>query len=383
MSAGSQPGQTNDIAGFHPAGDDAVHDRIPGSGLPILSGPATHPMVKSLPWWGRRLITVPVVLISSALALLLSPVLFVAALLVDGWRVVRSGATPVAWRLVAILLAYLAGEVFAVVGALLLWLLSGFGTARARLVRMSYKLQLGWGNLLWESARLIFRLRLETEGLELARPGPILILSRHASIIDNVLPFQLFSRAHRMTLRYVIKKELLMDPALDIAGSWLPNHFVDRASKDPEAELKALRRLGSGLTDNDGLLIFPEGTRFTEVKQQRALASLAKRNPRFHRQVSGLRHLMPPHPGGALALLEASSADVVLLAHHGFDGFAQIRDIWSGGMVGKLVRVKLTRIPFTEIPEGRGHRTEWLFKVWQGMDDWLSGLEPHRAPTDG
>ena len=243
--------------------------------------------------------------------------------------------------------------------------------------------RLGWGNLLWDSARVIFRLRIEIEGLELARPGPILILSRHASIIDNLLPSQLFSRAHGMTLRYVIKRELLMDPALDIAGSWLPNHFVDREAKDPEAEIEALRRLGSGLTKNDGLLIFPEGSRFTKEKQQRALTSLAKRNPRFHRHVAGLLHLMPPHPGGALAMLEASSADVVLLAHHGFDGFAQIKDIWAGGMVGKLVRVRVRRVPFNEIPEGRGHRTEWLFKVWQEMDDWISSLDKEPVPTVG
>ena len=306
-----------------------------------------------------------------------------AAALVDWWRAVRSKATPVAWRLVAVLLAYLTGEVFAVVGAFLIWVRSGFGTNKAELVRLSYRLQLGWGNLLWESARVIFGLRMEVMGLDVAKPGPILILARHASIIDNVLPFQLFSRAHGMTLRYVIKKELLMDPALDIAGSWLPNHFVDRQAKEPDAEIKALRRLGTGLTQNDGLLIFPEGTRFTVEKQQRALASLAKRNPRFHRHVAALRHLMPPHPGGALALLEASAADVVLVAHHGFDGFARIQDIWSGGMVGKLVRVRVTRVPFEQIPEGRGHRTEWLFKVWQEMDDWISALEPQPVLTDG
>jgi 1-acyl-sn-glycerol-3-phosphate acyltransferase len=288
-----------------------------------------------------------------------------------------------AWRMVAILITYLSGEVFAVVGAFLFWVRSGFGTDRVRLVRLSYKLQLGWGNLLWESVRVIFRLRIEIDGLEVGRPGPILILARHASIIDNVLPFQLFSRAHGMTLRYVIKKELLMDPALDIAGSWIPNHFVDRQATDPEGEIKALRRLGTGLTENDGLLIFPEGTRFTKERQERALASLQKKNPRFHRHVAGLRHLMPPHPGGALALLEASSADVVLVAHHGFDGFAQIKDIWAGGMVGKVVTVRLTRVPFSEIPDGRGHRTEWLFKVWQEMDDWISSLDQQAVPTDG
>ena len=220
--------------------------------------------MSSLPWWGRRLITVPVVLIAWALSILLSPVLFLAAALVDLWRAVRSRATPMAWRMVAILITYLTGELFAVVGAFLIWVRSGFGTNRTRLVRLSYKLQLGWGNLLWECVRVIFRLRIQIDGLEVGRPGPILILARHASIIDNVLPFQLFSRPHGMTLRYVIKKELLMDPALDIAGSWIPNHFVDRQATDPEAEIKALRRLGTGLTENDGLLIFPEGTRFTK-----------------------------------------------------------------------------------------------------------------------
>jgi len=329
------------------------------------------------------MITVPLVFIGWALSTVLLPFLFVAAFLVDGWRAIRSRATPVAWRLVAILLIYLTSEVIAGVGVLLSWVRSGFGKNRIRLVRLSYRLQLGWGNLLWDSARVIFRLRIEIEGLELARPGPILILSRHASIIDNLLPSQLFSRAHGMTLRYVIKRELLMDPALDIVGSWLPNHFVDREAKDPGAEIEALRRLGSGLTENDGLLIFPEGSRFTKEKQQRALTSLAIRNPGFHRQVAGLLHLMPPRPGGALALLEASSADVVLVAHRGLDGFAQIKDIWAGGMVGKLVRVRMTRVPFREIPEGRGPRTEWLFKVWQEMDDWISSLDQEPMPTDG
>ena len=80
-----------------------------------------------------------------------------------------------------------------------------------------------------------------------------------------------------------------------------------------------------------------------------------------------------------MALLEASEADVVLVAHHGFDGFARVKDIWAGGMVGTLVRVRMTRVPFTEIPEGRGHRTEWLFKVWQEMDDWISSPDQDRV----
>ena len=82
-------------------------------------------------------------------------------------------------------------------------------------------------------------------------------------------------------------------------------------------------------------------------------------------------------------MLEASEADVVLVAHHGFDGFARVKDIWAGGMVGTRVRVRMTRVPFAEIPEGRGHRTEWLFKMWQEMDDWISSLGAEGLGAEG
>lgn len=337
----------------------------------------------SLPGWTRRLITIPSVFIAWALSLLLFPVLFVSAMVVDGWRALRAGTTPVAGRLVTFLLAYLSAEVFAMLGFLVVWLFTGFGRARARLVRMTYALQRWWANYLWEAARLIFRLELAIEGGGLAAPGPILVLSRHASIVDNILPFQLFSRSQRLKLRYVIKRELLIDPALDIAGNWLPNHFVDRGGGDTESELAALRRLGTGLTPTDGLVIFPEGTRFTPAKQRRALAILAQRNPRLHRLASGLRLLLPPRPGGVLALLEASRADVVVMAHHGLDGFADLKDIWNGGMVGRTVAVRLTRVPFDQVPQGRAEITEWLFGVWQEMDDWLSALGPQPVTAHG
>ncbi len=71
-------------------------------------------------------------------------------------------------------------------------------------------------------------------------PGPLVVLSRHASIVDNILPFQLFTRHKRIWLRYVLKRELLVDPSLDIAGNWLPNYFVDRGGSDSDRELEAV-----------------------------------------------------------------------------------------------------------------------------------------------
>jgi 1-acyl-sn-glycerol-3-phosphate acyltransferase len=309
--------------------------------------------------------------------------MFIAALVTDGWRAWRSQAGPVAWRLVTLLLTYLSAEILAVLGCLVAWLATGFGLARARLVRMTYTLQRWWANYLWEMVRLTFRLRLQIEGGEFAYPGPILVLSRHASIVDNILPFQVFTRPHHLKLRYVIKKELLVDPALDIAGNWLPNHFIDRGGADTAGELSALRRIATGLTRDDGLVIFPEGTRFTPDKQRRALNILAKRNRRLYGLASALRFLLPPRLGGAVALLEASRADVVVMAHHGLDGFAHLKDIWNGGLVGRTVEIRLTRVAFDRIPESTSDRTEWLFGLWKDMDNWLAALQPEPVTADG
>ena len=80
---------------------------------------------------------------------------------------------------------------------------------------------------------------------------------------------------------------------------------------------------------------------------------------------------MPPRLGGPLALLEGCAADVVILAHKGLDGFARIGDIWRGGMVRTPVTVRFQRIPRTAIPESRADRADWLFRVWQEVDDWV------------
>jgi 1-acyl-sn-glycerol-3-phosphate acyltransferase len=76
---------------------------------------------------------------------------------------------------------------------------------------------------------MLFGLRFEVEGLDLAGPGPVLILSHHASIIDNTLPDANVGRAHELGLRFVLKRELQMLPTIDIGGRWVPTVFVRRA----------------------------------------------------------------------------------------------------------------------------------------------------------
>ena len=110
--------------------------------------------------------------------------------------------------------------------------------------------------------------------------GPVIVMMRHASIVDNLLPAGLVSLPHRIRLRYVLKKELLWDPVLDIGGQRLPNVFVRREG-DSATEITRIRRLAIGLTERDGVLIYPEGTRFTAKKRDQAIRRLERTDPRW------------------------------------------------------------------------------------------------------
>ncbi len=168
-----------------------------------------------------------------------------------------------------------------------------------------------------------------------------------------------------------------------MAGNRLPNYFVRRGSGEAEKELAEIRKLGRDLDGREGVLIYPEGTRFSTEKQRRALERLSRSSPDIYERARRLRHVLPPRPAGTLALLESTEpADVVVLTHYGLDGFAHLRDIWAGGMVRTTVRVHFRRIPRSQVPEGRAARTAWLFEVWQAVDDWI-GEASDRHPGKG
>ena len=83
-----------------------------------------------------------------------------------------------------------------------------------------------------------------------------------------------------------------------------------------------------------------------------------------------LEHLLPPRPGGTLALLEAAPAvDVVLVAHVGFEGVAHVSDLWSGRLIDARVRVHARRIPAAELP---ADRARWLLDQWERLDAWVA-----------
>jgi 1-acyl-sn-glycerol-3-phosphate acyltransferase len=300
-----------------------------------------------------------------------APFLALAAIAVDAVLWARRRKPWMAIRLLAMLWWFLMGELYGLAGLMAIGL-AGAGRDSATRRRRVFRLKRRWLGSHLAGIRRLFGLNFEIEGLELAGPGPVLVMIRHASIIDNALPDAIIGRAHGMGFRFVIKRELEMLPTIDIGGRWVPTLFVRRASGDTAAELERLQALTVNLSADEGLLIYPEGTRSTPAKLARAKAVIAERQPEIAPLADGLQNLLPPRLGGSLALLQGTpEADVVIFGHVGLDGFEHVSDIWSGGLIGTTVKLRFWRFPAASVPRDRDELIAWLYARWQDLDDWI------------
>ena len=320
----------------------------------------------------RRLRTVSVVVLMFVLVTLLLPLLAVVALTGDIVRWVVRRRPFMLIRAVAFLWVYLSAEMFGLTALTLSWLVTGFGAGKRALMRHAYWIQATFLGYVFRALRLIFRLGLEVEGSEVAASAPAIYMFRHASMIDTLLPSNLVTVPHRITMRYVLKDELLLDPCFDICGNRIPNYFVNRSASRSGAEIAAVGKLAEDLGDQ-GLLIYPEGTRYSRDLHKKAVTRLERRDPDIAELSRGFRHVLPPRLGGPLAVLDAG-VDVVFCTHAGLGGFARVKDLFGGEVVGATVRAKFWRVPAAEIPADRDERVRWLFEQWQAVDDWIAAV---------
>jgi 1-acyl-sn-glycerol-3-phosphate acyltransferase len=319
----------------------------------------------------RRLLTIPGYAIAWLLCLGTAPLWLPLAAIVDGVRRNRG----VTLRCAVFLTYYLSCEVLGIAISAGLWVWrSVFSVSAERWDDLHYRLEAWWGTALLRGLVRVFGLRLEVEDdADLAR-GPYLMLVRHSSSGDVLLASALVSGPHGMRLRYVLKRELLWDPCLDIVGHRVPNVFVDRFSDDSEREIQRTRELARDLGPRDGVLIHPEGTRFSEAKRRRVLERFRRAgDEKLLDYARSLHCVLPPRPGGTLALLEAApEADVIVCAQTGFEGAASLAQIWRGALVNQRVRVQFRRIPRDAIPSEPGARRVWLFEEWGRVDAWVT-----------
>jgi 1-acyl-sn-glycerol-3-phosphate acyltransferase len=311
----------------------------------------------------RRLLTVTAYAVLAVALTLLAPLWIPVAFVVGLFRHRRF----IVLRLLAFLWTYLVIEIIGLTAAVGIYLITVGRNERRQ--DLFFRLECWWGSSLFRWLCRFLSLDVNIEGEEQILPGPVLVFIRHASIIDTAIPVTFLSNAHGLRLRYVFKRELLVDPCIDVAGHASPNYFIDRGGS-PNAELAGIRKLAERLGE-EGVLLYPEGTRFTERKRRIALERLARRHPDLLGVAESYRYCLPPKPGGALTLLDAApNTDVLIIAHRGLEGLAEVADLLSGSVVGKTVDVQIWRVPAAEIPAG-DQRRRWLFDWWKRVDDFV------------
>lgn len=308
------------------------------------------------------MITVPALFVGSLIAVISAPlwipVVVIADLVLGRVRLplLRLGMFGVCWLWIESIGVTVSGA---------LWL-----CGQRRNLRAHYRLQAWWAAALMTTLQATTGIKVLTRVESLTdQSSPAVMLSRHASLADSLVSaWVITSKAHARP-RYVLKRELLVDPCLDIVGGRLPNHFLDRQATDSSTELESLRRLASEMTPGDVAVIFPEGTRSSPAKRAKALASLQVKDPRRAERAASLLHVLPVRPAGARALVDGCPhADVVMAWHTGFDGLDSF-----GGMIRHLrhrpppVRFATWRIASGDVPRGEAF-VAWLDDQWEHVD---------------
>ncbi|MFP6639381.1 MAG: lysophospholipid acyltransferase family protein [Myxococcota bacterium] len=325
--------------------------------------------------WARRIGTVGGVFLGLLLSLASAPLWIPGLALLDtirrsDWVALRCGAY-LTWLLVC--------EVVGLTCLLVLriWPASSHDVWLDR----HYALEHRWADALFGGGMRIFGLELEVEGAEAFRNGgPILLFIRHVTVVDALLPAMVASIPYGIRFRYVLKQELRIDPCLDITGDRLPSAFVRRGLPDGSAELARVVSLAEDLGPRDGVVIYPEGTRFTAARRARVLEKLETSGDMERLQAArSFEHVLPPRLGGVNGLIDAApDADVVFCAHTGLERVTRLGDLFRGRAVGARLRVRCWRVSASQIPADLAARLKWLDAEWQRVDRFVG---EHSAKT--
>ncbi len=332
--------------------------------------PAGKPEGPFLKTWGRRVGLYLIYSFAWLAITITSPILLPIAAIIDlvkrhDWIAVRF--TLFFW-------VYFGFELIAVVVMGAQWLFSGIwlGINQRRLLMWNFATQRWWVLNLVPTMLRLFKAKMVVEGDHDLRKRKFLLFMRHSSMADTVFgPF--FAYSQMIHLRIVVKRELLMDPAIELSFNRMPNVFVRRGGVDSRAQIEAVGRMMDTFAPGEGVLMYPEGTRYTEEKKRRILEKLEKAGPaEAHARAKALRRSLPPRPGGPLKLLERNTdADVIFLAHTGLEETTHFRAMWNGGFIGKTLRFKFWRVPFEQIPKTNAEREEWLYENWLRVDEFV------------
>jgi 1-acyl-sn-glycerol-3-phosphate acyltransferase len=240
--------------------------------------------------------------------------------------------------------------------------------------RLFWGLQHFWTRWVSKGLMGLYNITISAEGLEELKDEPFILLIKHTSMADTTLPLHLFSIMRGTFLRYVLKEEMLNDPLFNIVARYFPNIFVRRGSGDAESQYQRIEELSKGLNAGEGIVIFPEGTRYSDKKCRHVKEKLKNSDSEILRNhAASVKSVLPLRTGGALALMKNSGdARVIICGHVGFEGSRTMRNLWNGMLIDQAVRVKFWVHEAKDIPTDEFAREKWLFDQWEVMDEWVT-----------
>lgn len=323
------------------------------------------PSPKSFPKWP---ITVPLLFVGLLFMLATLPVTLTLALLLSMTPNYRGAV-----RALLFLLCYFLCETAGVLVSG--WITIRHSHSKTAFQAANFKLQCWWAHSLWQAANRLFSLSFHNHGTDALEGPAAILLPRHASIADTVLPMEYYAIPQHRRLRYVLKKELQWDPCLEIVGTRMPNYFVERGSSNSATEVAGVTRLLQEAPPEEGLLLYPEGTRYSPEKHQ-MLSAKALDGSDLANQLKRWPDLLPPRLGGCLSLLEANTQhDLLFMAHTGFEGSANFAELMNGNWTHSTVHMEYWRVPFADIPKTPSERREFLFTQWDRMQHTVEKLK--------
>jgi 1-acyl-sn-glycerol-3-phosphate acyltransferase len=321
----------------------------------------------------RRAFSIPLALSMAPLMVVFSPLVFGVFLLVD--LITAPRRFPMT-RLGAIAMAFAFHEWLAV--GLYLRARTHPEEERFEVMRQAMGT---WTSSLLRWLGITLGAKVDWGDLATMPSGHPLIIARHASNVDAIIPAILFARFLKRPAHHVLKHELRWAPSMDLFGPPLGNYFITRG-KDTSAELKQLERLTDLVRPEGSLVIFPEGTFSTEEKRKKIRASLERKGETEAVALTDeLKALLPPKPAGVLTLLHARP-DVVpmILAHRGLDNVASFKGLWSSIPLQDPIVVRWW--PTAPPPPDPDGRVRWLQDEWRRADKWVRSSEPGMPVPD-
>src|SRR3954466_7914417 len=227
--------------------------------------------------WKRRARTIPLMLVTTAALLITSPVVLSVAVIVDLAHLRRRCPTV---RLSLFAMQYACNDSAEILLAPLLWLIAGFGTrldGRAS-IRRHQRLQAWSVAVMARRAERLLGVHLgaDRDIDAVLTPGPVIVLCRHANIVDASIPTLLYQRVGYHT-RGVIMAELLADPGFDLIYRRAGLVFIPR-DNGPEA-VALLQQMASRVDRQTAVVIYPEGRLFRTDLRDRSLSKIAGADP--------------------------------------------------------------------------------------------------------